>query len=296
MANFFLYCSIVLIWGATWIAVKFQLGTVDPALSIGYRFALAALFLFGWCRIRRLRFDFGKRDLGFVALQGLCLFSLSYLLFYIAQAYITSGLAAVVFSTMVILNIINGRLFLGIPMEITVLLGGILGLVGLGLLFWSELVLVNFSFSVLSSLLLCFAASYIASLGNILSARNLLSGLPIVQTNVLGMTFGAIFMFLYAGFSGAHLMIDFSFHYLLSLLYLALFGSAIAFGCYISLIGRIGAGRAAYATLLFPVVALLISTKWEGYHWSCFSFFGLIIVMLGNGLAILKKNKGKTIS
>lgn len=289
MANIFYYCLVVLIWGTTWIAVKFQLGTVAPELSIAYRFGLAAMLLLAWCRLRRLPLRFKNRDLAFIALQGLCLFSLSYLLFYIAQQELTSGLAAVVFSTMVILNIINGRLFLGKPMEMTVLVGGLLGLFGLCLLFWSELATADFSFAELSNLLLCFVATYIASLGNIVSARNLLSGLPVVQINALGMAFGALFMFIFASISGAQLTIELSWPYLLSLGYLALFGSVIAFGCYISLIGRIGAGRAAYTTLLFPVVALTISTKWEGYHWSMAALCGVIIIMLGNGLAIYKR-------
>lgn len=292
MANVFFYCLVVLIWGTTWIAVKFQLGTVAPELSIAYRFGLAAILLLCWCRLRRLSLRFKKCDLAFIALQGLCLFSLSYLLFYIAQKELTSGLAAVVFSTMVILNIINGRLFLGKPMEMRVLVGGLLGLCGLCLLFWSELTISDFSFAEISNLLLAFVATYIASLGNIVSARNLLSGLPIVQINTLGMAFGALFMFVFAIFSGAPLIIELSWPYLLSLGYLALFGSVIAFGCYISLIGRIGAGRAAYTTLLFPVVALTISTKWEGYHWTMEAFAGVIIIMLGNGLAIYRMKAG----
>ena len=289
MANIFFYCLTVLIWGTTWIAVTFQLGTVAPELSIAYRFGLASIILLLWCRFRGLSLRFKKRDLVFIALQGLCLFSLSYLLFYIAQQELTSGLAAVVFSTMVIQNIINGRLFLGIPIEMTVLVGGLLGLFGLSLLFLSELDHVAFSLGELSNLMLCLVATYVASLGNITSARNLQAGLPVVQINALGMAFGALFMLIFAGFRGAPLTIDLSWPYLLSLGYLALFGSVIAFGCYISLIGRIGAGRAAYTTLLFPVVALTISTRWEGYHWSPEAFVGVIIIMLGNGLAIYRR-------
>lgn len=289
MANIFFYCLIVLIWGTSWIAVKFQLGRVAPEFSITYRFGLASIVLLLWCRYRGLSLRFKQRDLLFIALQGLCLFSLSYLLFYVAQQELTSGLAAVVFSTMVIQNIINGRVFLGVQFEMTVLVGGLLGLLGLSLLFWSELDSFTFSLEELSNLLLCLLATYIASLGNIVSARNLLAGLPVVQINALGMAFGAFFMLIFACLRSAPLTIDLSWPYLLSLGYLALFGSVVAFSCYVSLIGRIGAGRAAYTTLLFPVVALAISTQWEGYQWSPMAFVGVIIILFGNGLAIYRR-------
>ena len=117
MANFFFYTITVLIWGSTWLAIKFQLGMVDPALSVAYRFALAALMLFAWCFARRLPLRFSCGDHFFIALQGVFLFAANYLLFYLAELQITSGLAAVVFSTIVVMNLINGRLFLGTPVH-----------------------------------------------------------------------------------------------------------------------------------------------------------------------------------
>ncbi len=216
---------------------------------------------------------------------------MNYLLFYLAELQITSGLAAVVFSTIVVMNLLNGRLFLGSPVELKVLLGGALGMVGLVLLFWPEMAAVNFSGPVVVGVLLSFAATYLASLGNIISARNQRLHLPVVQTNAFGMAYGSLCMALVVLVSGAPITIDLSASYLISLACLALFGSVIAFGCYLSLVGRIGPGRAAYTTLLFPVVALALSTIWEDYHWSLPAVCGILLILCGNYLALVK---GKT--
>ena len=289
MTNILFYTITILIWGSTWLGIKFQLGMVDPALSVAYRFALAALILFVWCFARRLPMRFSRSEHFYIAMQGVFLFGVNYLLFYLAELQITSGLAAVVFSTIVIMNLLNGRLFLGTPIELRVLLGGALGMVGLVLLFWPEMAAVNFSGPVVVGVLLCFAATYLASLGNIISARNQRQKLPIVQTNAFGMAYGSLCMVLVVIVSGTHLTIDLSSTYLISLAYLALFGSIIAFGCYLSLVGRIGPGRAAYATLLFPIVALALSTIWEDYHWSFSSLCGILLILCGNYLALAKK-------
>lgn len=289
MANILFYTITILIWGSTWLGIKFQLGTVDPALSVAYRFALAALILFIWCLVRRLPLRFSRGEHFYIAMQGVFLFSVNYLLFYLAELQITSGLAAVVFSTIVVMNLINGRLFLGTPIELKVLLGGALGMVGLVLLFWPEMAAVNFSGPMVGGVLLCFAATYLASLGNIVSARNQRQKLPVVQTNAIGMAYGSLCMALVVLFSGTPLTIDLSASYLISLIYLALFGSVIAFGCYLSLVGRIGPGRAAYATLLFPVVALALSTIWEDYQWSLPAVSGVLLILCGNYLALAKK-------
>lgn len=291
MGNLFFYAMTILIWGSTWLAIKYQLGVVSPAFSIAYRFALAALILLVWCLLTRRPMRFSRREHLFIALQGIMLFALNYLFFYLSELHITSGLAAVVFSTIVIMNLVNGRIFLGTPIELKVLFGGGFGLIGLVLLFWPEMAAVNFSGPILTGLLFSFGATYLASLGNILSARNQQQKLPVLQTNAYGMSYGALFMFLIAWLSGSPMIIETTPAYLLSLVYLALFGSVIAFGCYLTLIGRIGVGRAAYTTLLFPIVALLLSTIWEDYNWTASGILGIGLILCGNYLALVKKKK-----
>lgn len=289
MANLLFYTLTVVIWGSTWLAIKFQLGTVAPSVSIAYRFALASVILFLWCLATRRSLRFSRNEHLFMALQGSQLFALNYLFFYLAELELTSGLAAVVFSTIVIMNLLNGRLFLGTPVEWKVLLGGLLGLFGLMLMFWPEVAQFEAAGSALLALGYCFLATYLASLGNIISARNQQRGLPIMQTNAFGMGYGAVLMLLISLLFGSPLLIEPTFAYLGSLLYLALFGSVIAFGCYLSLVGRIGPGRAAYATLLFPLVALVLSTVWEDYRWTTPALIGIAMILGGNYLALLKK-------
>lgn len=289
MANLFFYTMTVLIWGSTWLAITFQLGQVPPIQSVCYRFALAALLLFGWCLLRRLPLRFTLREHGYIAMQGLCLFGLNYFAFYLSEQWITSGLAAVVFSTIVIMNNLNSRWLLGTPLEWAVLFGGGCGLLGLSLLFWGDLAAVDFSDLVLKGLIASLVATYLASLGNILSARNQKSNLPIIQTNAFGMAYGALFMFLLALLDGTAFRFEMTIQYVLSLLYLSLFGSVIAFGCYLSLLGRIGPGRAAYATLLFPLVALFLSTLWEGYQWTPQAVLGVCLIGGGNFFALRRR-------
>jgi drug/metabolite transporter (DMT)-like permease len=232
---------------------------------------------------------FSRRDHLFIALQGLFLFALNYLLFYLAEGYLASGLVAVVFSTMVIFNILNGALFLGTPMDKRVLVAAGLGLAGISLVFWPELAAFDLSGTGRLGLLLSLAATYSASLGNILSARNQRHRLPVLQSNAFGMAYGALLMLGVAVLKEAPLHLELSVAYLSSLAYLALFGSVVAFGCYLSLIGRIGAERAAYVTLLFPLVALLLSTLYEGYHWSLPAVAGVPLILLGNLLALKRR-------
>ncbi|MDJ0784053.1 MAG: DMT family transporter [Desulfosarcinaceae bacterium] len=280
-----LYLITVLIWGSTWLGITFQLGVVDPLASVVYRFALAAalLVLFCICTRRSMRFSIGQH--GFIFLQGACLFGLNYWLFYVAERYLTSGVVAVTFSTMVLWNTFIGHWMIGAPLRPQVLAGAALGFMGIGLVFWPELAVIDLSDTGFRGLLLSLMATLLASLGNILSARNQRSGLPVIQTNALGMTYGALTMLIVALALGIPFEFDPRPTYVISLLYLAIFGSIIAFGAYLTLLGKIGPDKAAYATLLFPIVALLLSTVWEDYAWTPAAMAGVTLIVGGNFIA-----------
>jgi drug/metabolite transporter (DMT)-like permease len=288
--NLLLYAITVFIWGSTWLGIKFQLGRVDPLVSVVYRFLLAAAILFAWCGLRRLKMHFSVRDHLFIALQGACLFAVNYWLFYLAEIHLPSGIVAVVFSTIVFWNVLNGSIFLKMPVRINVVLGAGLGIVGIGLVFGSEISRLNLADAGLKGFGLSIAATLMASLGNILSARNQRHGLPVIQTNAFGMAYGAALMLAAALVTGKPFDVDPSATYIISLLYLALFGSVIAFGCYLTLLGRIGADRASYATLLFPVIALGISTLFEGYRWSLPAVAGVAVILAGNTLSLTRSD------
>ena len=293
MYNASLYLITVLIWGSTWLAIKFQLGVVSPELSIAYRFGLAASILLIFSVVRRLNLRFDLKTHGFFALQGLLLFSFNYVLVYLAEGYLTSGLVAIVFSLIIIMNVIFGAIFLHNPIRLRVVIGGIVGLLGLSLVFLPELTSFDLSSEIALGIILAVIATVSASLGNVVSARNQRHKFPVVQTNAFGMLYGAGIMFLFAIFRGTQLEFDLSIGYVASLIYLAVFGSVIAFGSYLTLLGRIGLDRAAYVTILFPIIALLLSTFFEDLQWGIPQLFGVGLVLIGNAIVLNKSIRFK---
>ncbi len=291
MYNATLYLITVLIWGSTWLAIKFQLGVVAPELSIAYRFGLAASILIIFSLVRRLPLRFDIKSHGFFVLQGLLLFSLNYILVYLAEGYLTSGLVAIIFSLIIIFNVIFGAIFLGNPIRTRVMIGAILGLAGLAFVFWPELSSFSLSSLQILGLIMAFIATISASLGNVVSTRNQRHELPVLQTNAYGMLYGALFMLILAFLRGAQLEFDTSPGYIVSLIYLAVFGSVIAFGSYLTLLGRIGLDRAAYVTVLFPVIALLLSTIFEDLQWGVPQLLGVVLILFGNAVVLTKKGK-----
>lgn len=287
---FVLYGLTVSIWGTTWLAIKFQLGTVDPMVSVVYRFAIAAILLLAYCRVCKLPMRFRFREHLYLGLQGAFLFGINYWLTYLAEVHLASGLVAVVFSTLVLWNIINGALLLRSPVRPFVVFGALIGLSGIGILFWPEITSFSLSDHAFYGLLLSIAATLSSSMGNILSARNQKARLPVIQSNAYGMSYGAVMMGILAFLSGKVFTLEVSWGYGISLFYLAVFGSIIAFGSYLTLIGRIGADRAAYASMLFPVVALAISTACEGYRWSIAGLAGVILIITGNLIVLKRKS------
>ena len=289
MYNTFLYLITVLIWGSTWLAIKFQLGVISPELSIAYRFGLAAIILIFFSLLRRLPMGFSLKTHAFFALQGFLLFSLNYILVYLAEGYLTSGLVAIIFSLIIVLNVFFGAIFLGNPVRVRVMIGAGLGLLGLVFVFWPELTSLSLSSQKIVGMVLAFIATVSASLGNVVSARNQRHELPVIQTNAYGMLYGAVFMLVTAILRGAALQFDTSPSDVLSLFYLAIFGSVIAFGSYLTLLGRIGLDRAAYVTVLFPVIALLLSTIFEDLRWGIYQLLGVLLILLGNAAVVTRK-------
>jgi len=208
MRNAIFYLLTVLIWGSTWLGIKFQLGIVAPMVSVTYRFALASALLLLWCAAKNMNMRFTLREHGFMFLQGILLFGVNYLCFYQAELYLTSGLAAVIFSSILIMNIVNGTLFLGSSVSGKVVLGGTLGLIGIILVFLPEISHFSFDNHGVQGISLCLLATLFASWGNITSARNQKNRLPIIQSNAFGMGYGALIMFAMALFTGKAFIVD----------------------------------------------------------------------------------------
>jgi len=289
MQNALFYTVTCLIWGSTWLVITFQLGVVAAEASIVYRFALAALLLMVYTLARRLPMRFTPRQHAFIALQGTFLFSLNYILVYLAEQNLTSGLVAIVFSMLILSNVVLGAVFLRNPIRPRVVLGGVIGVAGLALVFGPELAGFAQGGGWRLGLLLSAAAVLSASVGNILSARNQRAGLPVVQTNAYGMAYGAAVTLVIAVVRGVPFTFDPSPSYILSLLYLAVFGSVIAFGTYLTLIGRMGVDRAAYIGVIFPLVALLLSMLFEGLNLGAVGLVGVALVAAGNVLVLNRR-------
>ena len=286
MNNWVLYGLTVLIWGSTWIGIKYQLGVVDPMASIGHRFFLSAVLIWIFLLLRRTPMRLALRDHPFLLAQGFCLFCANYYFVYHAELVLTSGLVAVVFGSLMLFNVINGALFLSIKIQRGVVVGGVLGMTGIAAVFWPELNALNLDDENFVALLFCLAGTALASFGNIIAARNTLREIPVLVTNAWAMGYGALMMYAAALASGVEIAVEWTASYLLSLAYLVIFGSIVAFWAYLTLIGRIGADRAGYANLVFPLVALIISTLLEGYQWSVSALMGMALVVLGNWLVM----------
>jgi drug/metabolite transporter (DMT)-like permease len=198
----------------------------------------------------------------------------------------------VIFSSIVFMNMVNGSVLLGSPIRSNVVVGAAIGILGIVLVFWPQLMAFSLSDKTALGLLLSILSTFMASLGNIISARHQQNKLPVIQTNTYGMAYGAGIIGMISIISGRTFNFEMSLPYVGSLLYLTLFGTVIAFGCYLKLIGRIGADRAAYATMLFPIVALGISTAYEGYQWHTYNIIGMAIVLIGNWMVLNKKALG----
>jgi len=288
VTSILLYAATVLIWGTGWIAIQFQLGPVAPEVSVAYRFYVAAALMVGFCIISGKSLRFGLRDHGWIALQGLLLFSTNFYLIYLGSQYLPSGLVSVVFSTLSLISIFFGAVFFKTGIRLRVLIGAVIGFGGISLVFLPELDSFSLSDNGMKGLLLCLGGTVSASLGMLTSLRNQKSGIPIVQANTIGMVYGGAIMTLVALFLGRTFNFDFSMGYVLSLGHLALFATVVAFACFLSLQARIGPDRAAYASVLFPVIALAISTVVEDYQWTGLAALGAALVLWGNLLVLTK--------
>jgi drug/metabolite transporter (DMT)-like permease len=292
LQNIILFAAAALIWGSTWLVIKFQLGVVDPLVSVSYRFMLAGLILLLYSRIRKLNLRFAPREHGYMVLLGFLLFGINYWLVYYAELSLPSGLVAIVFSSIIFLNIINGAVILRSPVRGYVVLGALIGMSGIILVFKEEIERFDLVSVNSMAFFLAFLGAISASLGNITSAfLQKRSAMPVIQTNAYAMLYGAVFMLIIALVMGKPLVFVYSFPYIASLLYLTVFGSIIAFGSYLTLLGRIGADKAAYATLIIPVIAMILSTIFEGYQWNAWAAAGVILILSGNIIVLRKRHK-----
>jgi drug/metabolite transporter (DMT)-like permease len=284
--DFGLYVTLVLAWGLSWIALHYQVGTVAAEVSVVWRFALAApvMLAFGAWRGERVHFRLAEQP--YLAGLGAAIFSINFVLFYHAAEHIASGLLSIVFSLASIGNVALASLVFGSRIERRVILGGAFGVAGVAAMFAPELGGLHFDLAALIGLALALTGTLLFCVGNMLSIAAQRRSMPVFATIGWSMAYGAGLMALFAFVRGHTFTVEWSATYLGGLLYLALIGSVLAFGVYFTLLGRIGPARAGYSTVMYPVVALIVSTFAEDYRWTVLSALGLTATLVGNLLVL----------
>ncbi len=285
----FLLCSAI--WGSTWLAITFQLGSVAPEASVAYRFALAAALIAIGCAASGRSLRFRPRVHALLASQGLLMFGLNYVAVYRAEQHIASGLVAVLFSTIVFWSLIGTRLAFGNPIRARALAGASLGVGGVALLFLPELEHARANGDVTAGVAYGLGATLLAAAGNLVSMKMQRLQLPILETTAWGMAYGALIAAIVATVIGVSWTFDARVPYVASLAYLAVFGSVVAFGAYLTLLSQVGAGPSSYVGVSTPVIAMLLSTWLESYRWSAIAILGVALAAAGNVLVLRRPTR-----
>lgn len=288
----FLFSICSLIWGTTWFAIKFQVDSTSPIVGVFYRFLIAAIIMFLINVIfikKNLKFPWKNHK--FFMLQGLFNFCLNYILTYMSEQSISSGLVAVTFSTLIYFNMFGMRIFYKKEITRNIIYGAILGFIGMILLFWKEIANFNADQATIVGIITGIVATLFASIGNMFAYRNHQLKIPVMTFNAYGMLYGALFSLIIGLFMGESFVFPTTPSFLFSLGYLSLFGTVIAFYAYQTLVGTMGADRAAYTSIINPVIAILISSMFENIAFTPQLFVGILLCFSGNFIALRKINQ-----
>ena len=291
MNNLILFISTLLCWSPTWYLIKFQFGVVDPLISIFYRFLIASVIVFIFLIFFKKKLLFNLNQHLWFLLLGVTLFSLNYIFFYLANTYLISGIVTIAFSTILIMNILGERIYFKIKSSRQTLLAAGFGIVGILIIFGNELLNFKLEDKTHIGIILSFIATFWASTGNLIHQKNSKDKIPFIQSIAYGMLYGSIFTLIVAKFRGAEIIFDNSISYILSFLYLSVIGSVVAFYLYLKLLESIGSARAGYIGVIMPIVALIISTIFEGLQWTNNLIFGLPVLIFGCVLILNQKSK-----
>jgi drug/metabolite transporter (DMT)-like permease len=276
-----------IIWGTTWIVIRDQLGVVPPTWSVSYRFLAAALAMFAYAALTKSPFAVGRQGQIFAVLFGLAQFVLNFNFVYRAEAYVTSGLVAVVFALLIVPNAVLGRVFLKQPLSRRFLLGSLVAIVGVAMLIAQEIRADTASASAtILGVALTVLGVLSASAANIMQGTAQAKALPMASTLAWGMLWGTGMNALLALALDGPPVFEWTASYIGGVIYLGVFASAIAFTCYFSVIRAVGPARAAYSSVLTPILAMLISTVVEDYRWSWLAAAGGLVALAGLVIAL----------
>jgi drug/metabolite transporter (DMT)-like permease len=283
----FPFLLITLIWSSTWIVIKDQLGSVPPVWSVSYRFFIAGAAMMGIARLMGESLKLGRGGYMLAAMLGTFQFVVNYSFVYVAELYITSGLAAVVFALLVVPNALLAFLFFGSRVSGRFALGSAVAMAGVALLFVQEVRHSTASTAgVLTGLGFVLVAVLAASISNVMQIMPAIRARPVAPmlgwAMLYGATVNALFGWAYVGPP----VVEARLGYWLGLLYLGLIASALAFWLYYEIIRKVGPAKAAYSSVLIPIIAMAISTVLEGYRWSALAIAGGVLAIAGLIIAL----------
>jgi len=271
-----------LIWGSTWLVIRYQLGTVPTTWSVTYRFIVAAIGMFILALVMRQPLKIDRAMLGWTMLLGLLQFGMNFNFVYTAEHYMTSGLVAVVFALLIVPNAVLAKYWLGRPISGAFKWGSAIASVGVGLLMLQEYRAAPMGGTdVLFGLFLVLCSVATVSVSNVLQVTPRIARFPTLTILAWSMLWGSIGNSIYAFITAGPPVIDMRPSYIGGVLYLSIIGTVVTFPMYFRLIRDIGPGKAAYTGVVIPVVAMLLSTIFEGYVWSTLALAGGILAILG---------------
>ncbi|MES2802666.1 MAG: DMT family transporter [Bdellovibrionota bacterium] len=288
--SYFLTCAII--WGLTWIAIKYQLPYVDGSAAVFYRFIFSSSVMFIACYFAKISVLKFTRSQHFrFAAQGLFIFCLNYLLTYWATSMATSALIALAFTSIIFLNMFGARIFLNIPFEKKVVWGGVLCLFGMACISWNEYLNLGLHPSSLWGFLIGLLSTAFASAGNIISYLNKKDNVSISANNSWAMLYGSGFSLLFCLIFSKSLHVEITSPFVISFFYLSIFGTVISFWAYFKLIENIGPAKAGFTSVASPIIALIVSTFLEDLTWSIYLALGATFCIMGNVVALIRYPK-----
>lgn len=285
---------VTLIWSSTWLVIRDQLGVVPPSWSVSYRFAAGAAAMFAYALVMREPLRLSREGWLIAIVVGIAQFVLNFNFVYRAEQYVTSGLVAVVFALLVVPNAILGRIFLGQGLSSRFALGSLVAGAGIGLLFVHELAVGGGATGAIGTGIgFTLIGVCCASVANVMQATDAARRTPMVAALAWGMAIGSLANAAWAWISAGPPAFDPRPGYVAGILYLGVIGSALTFPLYFGVVRAIGPARAAYSSVLIPVLAMGLSTIFEGYRWSLLAASGGLLTLAGLVIALKARSPAR---
>ena len=275
------------IWGSTWIVIRGQLGVVAPQWSVTYRFLVASIAMAATAAYRREPLWLGKRALVAATILGFTQFSVNFNAVYLAERHITSGVVATVFALLLIPSSLLAWAFLGQRPTQRFVWSSVIAVTGIVLLFVHEVREHPANGGqIVAGILLTLGGMVGASVANVLQARPEIRRYPLFSLLAWSMATGAIIDAILAFVMTGPPTFDPRPSYWAGILYLSLIASVLTFSLYYPVVRRIGPAKAAYSSVIVPIIAMGFSTWLESYHWTSLTVAGALLALGGMAAAL----------